>query len=218
MHGKLKHEGNIEADTWQKMMKNVVKERAKQTKDVNYTEWFIKNVDLVYTLWYEESFDEAFKLLEEMKHSAQNDDKCFVKELKCQFEVDLKIQAGEIDGDYEEVLASCEHCKGNKKSGNLDGNDGFIEEGNSLVNNIDLNIFPNPVNSISMIRVDIPQENVNTEINILSVQGQSVFTKELQLGENFIEINNKDYIPGIYFVVIKSNENIIARDKIIIMD
>lgn len=70
---------------------------------------------------------------------------------------------------------------------------------NTLVNSMDLKIFPNPVKEI--LNIDIASNNIdseNTIITIVNILGETVGTQQLHAGNNTIDVSGLN--SGIYFI------------------
>lgn len=72
-----------------------------------------------------------------------------------------------------------------------------------------INMFPNPAEEIIHIQI---KDEKNSTIEIINIEGQRLYTKELNT--NFIQIDISNYPQGIYFVKVKS-EDFIKTEKII---
>ena len=89
------------------------------------------------------------------------------------------------------------------------------------INDIDkkelaFNLYPNPSNSVINVELMaelVTEQNRNTTINITNTLGQSVFSKTIT--ENNTQLNISNFIKGIYFITLKSN-NKISTQKLII--
>lgn len=78
-------------------------------------------------------------------------------------------------------------------------------------NKIDVSIYPNPSNSLLNIKIN---SSINDyKIEIVSITGQSVFTKNYSILSPIIDISS--FSNGVYFLNISQNNIIISSSKII---
>ena len=80
---------------------------------------------------------------------------------------------------------------------------------NNLINKLQVNVYPNPVQNNSIIALDIP-ENGKANVDLLNTSGQKVITLYagiLTKGNHKILFNNtvKDLPEGLYFVRVQTN-------------
>ena len=79
-------------------------------------------------------------------------------------------------------------------------------------NRLEFNLYPNPSNSVINIEYLVSNKNATT-IEITNTLGQTILSKNVK--ENKTQINVDDYVKGIYFVTIKSDD-IMSTQKLII--
>ncbi len=87
---------------------------------------------------------------------------------------------------------------------------------NNYSENIELSVYPNPVNDNLKIKFAL-NKNTQLDINVVNYTGQTVYseTKQYQNGENIIDINTGNFNNGIYFVNIKNTEGVVTTTKFI---
>lgn len=89
-----------------------------------------------------------------------------------------------------------------------------IEAINSLSS---ITVYPNPVSSLSDIYLDISNINLNDcFIKVIDVYGKRVKIIDLH-GKNIIKILRQDYAPGLYFLILRNDNKILATSKILIL-
>jgi hypothetical protein len=74
----------------------------------------------------------------------------------------------------------------------------------------EVTIFPNPAHDRFRIRMDGIKTMIN--ISVLNVFGENICNKKLQDKDSFVDI---EAVPGIYFVIIQSGEQIIIKKLVI---
>lgn len=100
------------------------------------------------------------------------------------------------------------------KSGDMSEVIGIDENSTALKNAIE--IFPNPVSGSFKLKFISPHSE-NSTIEICNTIGQTIFTKQIKsiAGENNISLSVDGIAKGIYFVLVK-NQNEIKSGKIIV--
>lgn len=86
-----------------------------------------------------------------------------------------------------------------------------------VINNLDLKITPNPLSEIGIIDFKLSKKS-NVSIDVYDVNGKivkSIFTGQLSSGQQSFEINIKDLESGMYSVIVKNAQTIIANQQII---
>lgn len=78
---------------------------------------------------------------------------------------------------------------------------------------VNVNIFPNPVESFSKISIESDKEG-SYDLEIYNVSGE-VITVIKKIGKSFI-FNRKNLQSGMYIFIIKNNDQIISTNKIIL--
>lgn len=85
------------------------------------------------------------------------------------------------------------------------------------INDLGLKIVPNPLSEIGVIDFKLSKKS-NVSIDVYDVNGKivkSIFTGQLYQGEQSFEINIKNLESGMYSVVVKNAQTIIANQQII---
>ncbi|MBN8695455.1 MAG: T9SS type A sorting domain-containing protein [Bacteroidetes bacterium] len=93
------------------------------------------------------------------------------------------------------------------KTINGGGNNWMVGFGNSIENNIDFKLYPNPAQSI----INIEFENSISEsytLNIVNVLGETVYFK--QLNDPKLQVSVDEFSSGIYVVQVQSNKGILS--------
>lgn len=65
-----------------------------------------------------------------------------------------------------------------------------------------INIFPNPTNNISVLRINNLKEKAI--VSIYDLQGRQINTYDVESNQKELTLNMKDYSPGIYYVKLKT--------------
>ncbi len=82
--------------------------------------------------------------------------------------------------------------------------------------NYELNAEPNPVTNVSTIHFNIPFSGY-VSINLTDIQGKNIYrilNENLNEGEHSVLLNKKNLSSGTYFITLKLNKNIVAKEKI----
>ncbi|MDY4790560.1 MAG: T9SS type A sorting domain-containing protein [Bacteroidales bacterium] len=65
-----------------------------------------------------------------------------------------------------------------------------------------INIFPNPTNNISVLRINNLKEKAI--VSIYDLQGRQIKTYDIEANQKELTLNMKDYSPGMYYVKLKT--------------
>jgi plastocyanin len=76
-----------------------------------------------------------------------------------------------------------------------------------------ISLYPNPVNSIINLRLNIP-ESQKALLTIINIAGQEIMNQQIINGENQIDVEK--LLDGIYHVMIMANKKQIYNEKFII--
>ncbi len=77
-----------------------------------------------------------------------------------------------------------------------------------------LKIYPNP--ATDLVNVSITSNEVNKKIQIIDLLGKVVFSDIIADDNTNLKINTSNFIPGVYFVSVTSNNKSIRTSKIVI--
>lgn len=77
-----------------------------------------------------------------------------------------------------------------------------------------LKIFPNPASDF--VNVAVTSNEVNKKITIIDLLGKIVFSSNLAENNSNLRVNTSNFLPGVYFVSITSNNKSIRTSKIVI--
>ncbi len=107
-------------------------------------------------------------------------------------------------------------CLGNDSDAltlTIDACTGFNEQ---LANSIGLEIFPNPSSGIFNIEVSA-QNNQPFHLMVLNLKGQELFSAKLnaESGTYSNQLDFSYYPKGIYYVVVKTNENVVTKKLVV---
>ena len=83
----------------------------------------------------------------------------------------------------------------------------------NTINSLKINVFPNPTTHEITINFDNLELNNNTQLQLINSIGQIVFAKN-KLINNSETINLSAFPNGQYFILIKSNGEVISRKLI----
>lgn len=86
-----------------------------------------------------------------------------------------------------------------------------------FANETNLSIFPNPATSIANIRFSI-ETGRDVSVNLISVTGGfvgNIYQGASQSGQNSINLNTDNYLPGLYFIELKM-DNKLAYKKFVL--
>jgi len=82
--------------------------------------------------------------------------------------------------------------------------------------NVSVKVIPNPNNGNMQIVYEIPENTIGT-FEVYNLIGNELFSYPLIGGKNTFSISRSDLNPGIYFYRVTSGNNIIAKDKIVVI-
>ncbi|MDP1802655.1 MAG: T9SS type A sorting domain-containing protein [Bacteroidota bacterium] len=87
---------------------------------------------------------------------------------------------------------------------------------NEGIAGISLDLFPNPTNDEATIFVS-STNNLDVKLNITNATGQLIYNKQhkLNVGENTINLDCKNFAAGIYFVMLGSDKNTQTKKLVI---
>jgi hypothetical protein len=77
-------------------------------------------------------------------------------------------------------------------------------------------LYPNPNNGMMELDYSL-EENKTGKLEIYSITGQPISIFNLRQGKNTLQINEVELSNGIYFYCIFVNDNIVKRDKLVIL-
>ena len=88
-----------------------------------------------------------------------------------------------------------------------------------VIHNIDykLSNYPNPFNPITTINFELPFNIANPILEIFNIKGQFVESFTLNENQNSMQWNAEDYSSGIYLYHIKSDKQIFATRKMVLL-
>jgi len=80
-----------------------------------------------------------------------------------------------------------------------------------------IGIYPNPSEGFAVVGINV-QKETKVSLNIYDITGKVVYNNEspaLSIGQNEISINTSNFAPGLYTVVVTTNNGVL-RDKLIV--
>ncbi|TAL63161.1 MAG: T9SS type A sorting domain-containing protein [Bacteroidetes bacterium] len=89
---------------------------------------------------------------------------------------------------------------------------------NSFDSNFNLQVFPNPANSETIIQFTLPRSQF-IELKIMNVSGEeikSLIKKDLIKGNHSATLDTKHFSAGIYYVILMQERNVMATKTIVI--
>jgi hypothetical protein len=81
-----------------------------------------------------------------------------------------------------------------------------------------LHLFPNPANNRFSLEFELPSPGT-VKISILDGNGKLIkelFSGRGQKGKNNFSFNKENLLPGIYFIILKTDDAIIKNEKLVI--
>ncbi|MCX6230229.1 MAG: T9SS type A sorting domain-containing protein [Bacteroidetes bacterium] len=96
----------------------------------------------------------------------------------------------------------------------------YLQKSNQIseIKNYDKNLIIYPDPAVNELFISINTENkANAELKIFNSNGQLVYNlhHKLNAGKDVIKLNIRDFKSGLYFVVIKTNENTVLKSRFI---
>jgi len=88
----------------------------------------------------------------------------------------------------------------------------------SYINNIKLNIFPNPVNETATIEFQLKESAQNVTVMVTDITGKAVMTMDLgaqSAGANSVSFDASQFAAGTYVYVVKADRNRLAKQFIV---
>lgn len=88
------------------------------------------------------------------------------------------------------------------------------DKANELTTSL-LSVYPNPANEYSTVEINMAEENKTGVFIIYNLLGTEVYKQQVK-NNDVLTIDNKELNNGIYFYILKSNNEIIEKQKVII--
>jgi hypothetical protein len=85
---------------------------------------------------------------------------------------------------------------------------------NIIVNNLDINIYPNPTSEYFFINFT-NLEGKTYSISIFDMVGKIVKKLDYQSQESELQVNSSDIPKGVYFLIIKDDQKSLAKKLVI---
>ncbi len=81
-----------------------------------------------------------------------------------------------------------------------------------------LHLFPNPANDLLTVNMvsSAPDAKSNSTLTITDITGKIIFKEKVTPPQNTITINTSEFSNGLYFVILKNNTGVIAKNKFIV--
>jgi hypothetical protein len=118
---------------------------------------------------------------------------------------------------YTQCLSTANLLAPNPNSNKNNGDNNVLQNNNSsLTGNVSVQVIPNPNNGNMQIVYEIPANTKGT-FDVYNLVGNQLFSYPLIGGKNTFSISRSDLNPGIYFYRVTSGNNIIAKDKIVVI-
>lgn len=89
--------------------------------------------------------------------------------------------------------------------------------GSSLNGNIDIAVYPNPTAETLTVKFKVPQDDLNSEVAIYDTYGRkhiTIYKGAIPQGEYMYAVNLEDLKPGMYYTVLKSNNQIVSKSTL----
>lgn len=89
---------------------------------------------------------------------------------------------------------------------------------NAFDSNFNLQIFPNPANSETIIQITIPKSQF-VELKLMNAKGEeikSLIKKELIKGSHSTTLDTKNFSSGIYYIMLMQEKSVVANKMIVI--
>ncbi len=80
----------------------------------------------------------------------------------------------------------------------------------------EISVFPNPADSRFMINTGNIETNTNIEIIVADITGRLVYKQQFKAAKEQIEINSSEFNNGMYFVVLKFDNQVITKRLMIV--
>jgi hypothetical protein len=84
-----------------------------------------------------------------------------------------------------------------------------IQQGN-------LSIYPNPTTDWADISYKLPENSTKGKLVVTSTSGQQILTLELSQQQGIVTLNTKQWLAGIYFVVLYTEDEVVEQAQLII--
>jgi len=79
-----------------------------------------------------------------------------------------------------------------------------------------LNIFPNPTKGVTTIQYNLPMNAKQGEIQVVDMKGSIIKSYNITNEDNYLKINNEDFIEGLYNYSLTIDKKVIQTRKILI--
>jgi len=87
-------------------------------------------------------------------------------------------------------------------------------------NDFSMNVYPNPVQQVDMVQIDIDNPEWSTvDIDIVDLQGRivkEVYADQMRPGVHRLSFNKLALSPGAYFVRVVQNDKMVTNEKVIV--
>lgn len=177
-------------------------------------------IDKANMLWYNGKYDQAIELLSKLQNKVNASEVCEINKMICRIKVDRAFIESNNTLEIDEALAVCEECDESRKSATLNnnGDDGMTNE--TLPSeklgwdDYSLNIIPNPISSVSEIRI---KGYEGGEMLIYNSVGQIISNKVLPSNNYTQTISATQMDEGIYMVVVSVNGKAVQTQKMVVV-
>jgi len=208
--------GGIDART--QMVLNIQTDKIKALKSANsYFDYIYTTIDKARIYQLTNNINLAINELNSLIGFANNKEAELVQNLICLYTVQQKAISGEIK--KEEVEGAVATCSLNYSSSYHTAKLGQIGNLKSKsFTESSVNIYPNPSSFETNISFDLIQDDV-VSIDVYNVTGEKILSpfanKPCEIGNNIVSFENTGLSNGIYFIQIKTKENVINKKFII---
>gem|GEM_PF-4759979 len=185
--------------------------------DSNYEKKLYTTLDkaLIYRLNSNRS--EALNIINGMLIWAKSSDYAMLNHWICMIQTEKDILAGTIKKeDIQSIVESCNTLYGSSSNTRSVTNYSIEQNNNIASGDTKMEIFPNPFNESTTIKVSLPDNTANTIIELYNITGVKIKSYELKQGENSVIVKGSEMDSGIYYVVLKINQKNVLFNKLIL--
>ena len=141
----------------------------------------------------------------------------FASNMKVRFRCDA---SGNADDVYiDEVTVTASSGSGARSSAGVDKQVEFVREGPGEFEisdfELELSIYPNPVNSVANIAVSVPEDQM-VSIMLMDINGRVISSERIEMyqGDNLYTLKTRGLQKGIYIVRVQTNDDQVLRKMV----
>jgi len=123
--------------------------------------------------------------------------------------------------DYELKITHKGTLTGNSQMVSLilTGFDSFVGiTKNGVGDKVDVEVYPHPLTSASVLEVNVPSKSEEFEVRILTAMGQEISRHPLKNGLNQIALPADEFESGIYFYEVEQSGNQVENGKFVVVN